>query len=242
MAIADAAALIGETTRRVIWAGGGVVSGNAAAQLQRLAEALDAPVFTSGNGRGAIPEDHALAMGPLTTLPEFRETLAAAELVIAVGTRFQGNATGNWTLKLPRLIHIDADAAVVNRNYHADVAVIGDAGDALAALLAAQNAQPGDPEFLRSAQQRRDVARSRDPRADGSGSSADHGRDPARAAAPWQYRQGRDGAGLHLGQPIAAGARAAHVVVDHVRGNRSGSAAGNRRGRRDRREDRRDSG
>jgi acetolactate synthase-1/2/3 large subunit len=51
----------------------------------------------------------------------------------------------NWTLKLPRLIHIDADASVVNRNYPADVAVIGDAEASLSALLAAQNAQPGDP-------------------------------------------------------------------------------------------------
>ena len=157
--IADAARLIGETSRRVIWAGGGVISGNAAALLQRLAEAFDAPVFTSGNGRGSIPEDHALAMGPLTAQPELRETLNGAELVIAVGARFQGGATGNWTLKLPKLIHIDADPSVVNRNYPADVAVIGDAEAALSALLAAQNAQPGDPEFLRKAQQRRDEAR-----------------------------------------------------------------------------------
>ena len=159
-AIADAARLIAEASRRVIWAGGGVISGNAAALLQRLAEALDAPVFTSGNGRGSIPEDHALAMGPLTAQPELRETLADAQLVIAVGTRFQGGATANWTLPLGgRLIHIDADAAVVNRNYSADVAMIGDAEAALSALLAAQNAQPGDPEFLAQAQQRRDAAR-----------------------------------------------------------------------------------
>ncbi len=157
--IADAARLIGETSRRVIWAGGGVISGNAAALLQRLAEALDAPVFTSGNGRGSIPEDHALAMGPLTAQPELRETLSGAELVIAVGARFQGGATGNWTLKLPKLIHIDADASVVNRNYPADVALIGDAEAALSALLAALNAQPGDPDFLRDAQKRRDEAR-----------------------------------------------------------------------------------
>ncbi len=157
--VTDAARLIGETSRRVIWAGGGVISGNAAALLQRLAEALDAPVFTSGNGRGSIPEDHALAMGPLTAQPELRETLSGAELVIAVGARFQGGATGNWTLKLPKLIHIDADPSVVNRNYPADVAVIGDAEAALSALLAAQNAQPGDPEFLHKAQQRRDEAR-----------------------------------------------------------------------------------
>ena len=159
-AMADAARLIAETSRRVIWAGGGVISGNAAALLQRLAEALDAPVFTSANGRGAIAEDHALAMGPLTAQAELRDTLADAELVIAIGTRFQGGATSNWSVKLPgRLLHIDADSAVVNRNYPADVALIGDAEASLAALLAAQNAQAGDPEFLLQAQQRRDAAR-----------------------------------------------------------------------------------
>ncbi len=172
----------------MIWAGGGVVSGNAAALLQRLAEALDAPVFTSGNGRGSIPEDHALAMGPLTAQAEMRETLSSAELVIAVGARFQGGATGNWTLKLPRLIHIDADAGVVNRNYPADVAVIGDAEAALSALLAAQNAQPGDADFLRDAQRRRDTARAGDTRTDGAGSSAHHGCHPSRVAAAWQHR------------------------------------------------------
>ncbi len=158
--IADAARLIAETSRRVIWAGGGVISGNAAALLQRLAEALNAPVFTSANGRGAIAEDHALAMGPLTAQAELRDTLAGAELVIAVGARFQGGATANWSLKLPgRLLHIDADAAVINRSYPADVAVIGDAEASLSALLAAQNAEPGDPDFLRQAQQGRDAAR-----------------------------------------------------------------------------------
>jgi acetolactate synthase-1/2/3 large subunit len=159
-AIAEAARLIGETSRRVIWAGGGVVSGDASAQLQRLAEALGAPVFTSGNGRGSIPEDHALAMGPMTAQAELRDTLGAAELVIAVGARFQGGSTGNWTLPLPgKLIHIDADPAVVNRNYPADVAIVAEAKPALTSLIAALNANPGDMEFLRDAQRRRDEAR-----------------------------------------------------------------------------------
>jgi acetolactate synthase I/II/III large subunit len=159
-AIDAAARLIGETSRRVIWAGGGVVSGGAAGALQQLAEALDAPVFTSGNGRGAIPEDHRLAMGPLTVQAEMRATLASAEVVIAIGTRFQGNATQNWSLPLPgKLIHIDVDPAVVGRNYRTDVSVIGDAAATLAALTAALNAQPGDPEFVARAQTARDQAR-----------------------------------------------------------------------------------
>ena len=152
--------LIGETSRRVIWAGGGVISGNAAALLQRLAEALDAPVFTSGNGRGSIPEDHALAMGPLTAQAE------TARNVRRRGTRDCGRRAvsrrRNRQLEpevAGRLIHIDADAGVVNRNYPADVAVIGDAETSLSALLAAQNAQPNDPDFLGRAQKRRDDAR-----------------------------------------------------------------------------------
>ncbi len=186
--IADAARLIGETSRRVIWAGGGVVSGNAAALLQRLAEALDAPVFTSGNGRGSIPEDHALAMGPLTAQPELRETLTGAELVIAVGARFQGGATGNWTLKLPRLIHIDADASVVNRNYPADVAVIGDARSGVVGVARGTERATGRSRFPASgATAARRRARG-DSSADGAGSSAHHGRDPSRPPAAWQHR------------------------------------------------------
>jgi acetolactate synthase-1/2/3 large subunit len=159
-AVVAAAELIAGARRRVIWAGGGVVSGDASAALQAFAEALRAPVFTSGNGRGAIPEDHALAMGPLTVAPELRPVIESADLVIAVGTRFQGNSTANWSL-VPgaQLLHIDVDPAVPGRNYRAAVRIVADAGLALAALAAAQNAEPGDAEFLADAQQRRDEVR-----------------------------------------------------------------------------------
>ena len=158
--ILAAAELIASTRRRVIYEGGGVISADGAAALTKLAEALQAPVFTSGNGRGAIPEDHALAMGPLGTAPELRETLASAELVIAVGTRFQGGATANWTLPLGgKLVHIDVDPSVPDRNYRAALKIASDARVALEALIAAQNAQPGDREFLAHAQRARDDAR-----------------------------------------------------------------------------------
>jgi acetolactate synthase-1/2/3 large subunit len=118
---------------------------------------LDAPVLTSGNGRGSLPEDHALAMGPLTVQPD--RTLAAAELIIAVGTRFRVARRKLEFAAAGKLLHIDADPGVVGRNYPADVAVIGDARSALTALLAALNAEPGDVDFLRDAQQARDTAR-----------------------------------------------------------------------------------
>jgi acetolactate synthase-1/2/3 large subunit len=159
-AVNDAARLIAEKSRRVIWAGGGVISSGAHIELQQLAEALDAPVFTSGNGRGALPEDHRLAMGPLTAQAAFGDVLRNAEVVIAVGTRFQSGATGNWGLRLGgKLIHIDADSHVVNLNYPADIALIGDARTVLTQLGAALNAERGDAQFLANAQRIREEVR-----------------------------------------------------------------------------------
>jgi acetolactate synthase-1/2/3 large subunit len=160
-ALNRAAALLREAKRPVIWAGGGVITANAGDTLTRLAEALNAPVFTSVTGRGAIPEDHPLAMGPLPQQPQFTPVIEGADVVLAAGTRFQGGATRNWTVKLPgKLIHLDADPGVIGRNYPADVAVVGDAGLGLAALLqGVAERKDGDAEFTANAQGIRDGVR-----------------------------------------------------------------------------------
>ena len=99
-------------------------------------------------------------MGPLTAQAAFGDVLKNAEVVIAVGTRFQSGATGNWNLKLGgKLIHIDADNGVVNRNYPADVALVGDARAVLTQLGAALNAEHGDAHYLANAQRVRDEVR-----------------------------------------------------------------------------------
>lgn len=158
--IGEAATLLGEASKRVIWAGGGVISAGASAELVALAEALRAPVFTTTNGRGAIPEDHELAMGPFTTVPALRPVIQDADVVLAVGTRFQAGSTGNFNLEIPgRLIHVDVDPRVVGLNYRPDVTVMGDARITLAALASATNAQPGDAAFLERAIELRDEAR-----------------------------------------------------------------------------------
>ncbi len=159
-AIAAAATALREAERPVIWAGGGVITAGAAAELRRLAEVLNAPVFTSVNGRGAIPEDHPLAMGPLTADPRLEEVLTEADVVFAVGTRFQGQATRNWTLKLPgTLVHLDADPAVIGRSYPAAVPVVGDARLGLAGILRGMDGARAKPEFAERARQARDAAR-----------------------------------------------------------------------------------
>lgn len=157
-AISAATARIGETDRRLIIAGGGVIRSGATDELRRLAEALDAPVFTTTNGRGAIPENHPLCAG--TFLMQSQAAIAEADLVIAVGTRFQGGGTGNFSLRMPgTLIHIDADPHMVGLNYAADVAVIGDAREALASILERMNARAGDGKFREGVQAAADKAR-----------------------------------------------------------------------------------
>ncbi len=158
--LSQASALLRDSKRTVIWAGGGVINANAAGELTQLAETLNAPVFTSINGRGSIPEDHPLALGPLANMPNFADVLKNAEVVLAVGTRFQGGATRNWQLELGgKLIHIDADPGAINRNYHADVAVQGDARLALAELLKELDSAGNDNGYTADATNTRDAAR-----------------------------------------------------------------------------------
>ena len=159
-AVSRAVEAIRNAKKVVIWAGGGVLTAGAEGELSQLAEALQAPVFTTGNGRGSLPEDHPLCMGPLTAQPGVGETLADADVVVAVGTRFQAGQTRNWTLPLGgKLIHLDADPGVIGRNYRADVAVVGDARLGLAGLLKGLESARSDSAFLARAQELRDATR-----------------------------------------------------------------------------------
>lgn len=159
-AISKALRLLTASRRTVIWAGGGVITANAADELRQLAETINAPVFTSINGRGAIPEDHPLALGPLANMPSFAPILEDAEVVLAIGTRFQGAATRNWQLSLGgKLIHIDADPSVIGRNYPADVSIVADARLGLAALLREIDGTGNELIYTESARSIRDAAR-----------------------------------------------------------------------------------
>jgi acetolactate synthase-1/2/3 large subunit len=136
----------------VIWAGGGVQRSGACSELQALAEALDAPVFTTTNGKGGLPDGHPLHMGTFIQASQFRTILDQAEVMLAVGTRFQGGATREYRMVLPgKLIHLDADPGVVGRIYTPEVALIGDAKLGLQALAdqlrAGVASVVGDPEF-----------------------------------------------------------------------------------------------
>ncbi len=147
--IARAVELLNNAERPLIWAGGGVVSADASPELVALAERLDAPVVTTLEGRGSIPEDHRLALGPRTERADVVDIIGEADVVLAVGTRFQNYSTRMWQLAIPgTLIHLDADIGVIGRNYRADVPIVADAKVGLGRLVELVDARTTDSGYL----------------------------------------------------------------------------------------------
>jgi acetolactate synthase-1/2/3 large subunit len=182
-ALSKVAGALAAATRPVLWAGGGVVSSGAGPALVALAERLSAPVVTTIEGRGSIPEDHPLCLGALTTSPPVEDIVSGADLVLAVGTRFQGSSTRNWRLSFGgTLAHLDADPAVIGRNYPTALPVVGDARAGLERLLGAISRVSTDPGHAEKAQSAAAAAR-KDARAR---IGEDHGRimDAIRRHAP----------------------------------------------------------
>ncbi|MCZ6618075.1 MAG: thiamine pyrophosphate-binding protein, partial [Gammaproteobacteria bacterium] len=152
--IEQAATLLAEANKRVIIAGGGAQG--AAAQVTALAVSLGAPVFTSVNGRGVIPEDHELSMGSSFAANPMRKLLEEADVVLAIGTWFHGGPH-NWNINLSgKLIHIDIDPHSHGLVFDTAINIIGDAGDAVEAIAKRLNANPGDADYTRALARARD--------------------------------------------------------------------------------------
>ena len=124
--------------RLVIHAGQGVLYAEAWDELRRLAEALDAPVMTTMPGKSAFPEDHALALGAsaVSTTRQTAHFLARSDVIFGIGTSFTRTPYGRTMPAGKTMIHATLDAADINKDYKADLGLVGDAKLTLAALLA----------------------------------------------------------------------------------------------------------
>ncbi|MCH7943507.1 MAG: decarboxylase, partial [Proteobacteria bacterium] len=119
--------------RPVLIAGGGTV--DCGPGLTAFAEACGAAVILTVAAKGVMADDHPLCLGSTLVRGPTQGVVASADLIIAVGTEL--SETDSWIDRLPingRLIRIDIDAGVTQRDYAADVALVGDAGRALAAI------------------------------------------------------------------------------------------------------------
>jgi acetolactate synthase-1/2/3 large subunit len=133
--LAETAALLGAAERPVVWAGGGVVRSGAWAELRLLAERLDAPVATTYMGKGALPEDHPLAVGSGADEAAYAELVETADVVLCVGTELGAETTRQYAFRPSgRLIQIDAAAERIGATWPA-LGLVGDARETLAALL-----------------------------------------------------------------------------------------------------------
>ncbi len=154
---------IDEASRRVIIAGGGVIAADAGDALTALAEKLDAPVITTVDGRGAIPEDHPLCIGNYYGSAGIYQAIAEADLTLAIGTKFAVGVDGNGARFTPpgELVQVDVDPNMVGRTHHAHLGIIADAGAALEAFLGALAETSGnDAQFNQGVLEARDGVQS----------------------------------------------------------------------------------
>src|SRR6476620_11487757 len=128
--IKDAAELITQCTRPVIYAGGGILKARAAEALLELAELCDIPVVTTLMARGAFPDDHRLCLGMPGMHGNFTAvtSMQNADLLIALGSRFDDRVTGKIPTFAPdaKIIHVDIDPAELGKVRRPDIPIVGD--------------------------------------------------------------------------------------------------------------------
>jgi acetolactate synthase I/II/III large subunit len=143
--IKDAARLINEASRPVIYAGGGIMNSGASRALRELAELTGIPTVTTLMGRGALPDGHPLCLG----MPGMHGNYTAvtsmqkADLLVTLGARFDDRVTGKVSTFAPdaKIIHVDIDPAELGKVRFADVPIVGDVRTVIEELIKAVKAE-----------------------------------------------------------------------------------------------------
>ncbi|MFE5310427.1 acetolactate synthase large subunit [Isoptericola sp. NPDC056573] len=152
--IREAAKLLATARRPVLYVGGGVVRSGASEALRRLVDTSGAAVVTTLTARGAVPDSHPQHLG----MPGMHGTVPAvaalqkADLVVALGARFDDRVTGRLSSFAPHaaVVHADIDPAEIGKNRPVDVPIVGDLREVIADLvpaLEAEHAKVGKPDL-----------------------------------------------------------------------------------------------
>jgi acetolactate synthase-1/2/3 large subunit len=150
--VRQAAKALAAARRPVIYAGGGVVAAEAARELTELATADRFPVTCTLMGLGAFPAPHEQWLGMLgmhgTRAANY--AMDEADLIVAIGARFDDRITGKLSEFAPRakFIHIDVDPAEISKNVPAHIPIVGDARNVLSKLVTEYRAQEADSARL----------------------------------------------------------------------------------------------
>jgi acetolactate synthase-1/2/3 large subunit len=147
--IREAARLIAQARRPVLYVGGGVLKAGATDGLRKLAELTGIPVVTTLMALGAFPDSHPQHLG----MPGMHGTVPAvyalqkADLLVTLGARFDDRVTGKLDSFAPdaKVVHADIDPAEIGKNRHADVPIVGDARHVIDELIAAVSGASAGP-------------------------------------------------------------------------------------------------
>ncbi|MDR2566889.1 MAG: acetolactate synthase large subunit [Bifidobacteriaceae bacterium] len=151
--VRQAAQALAEAKRPVILAGGGIVraGGRAKRDLAKLVDRSGAPVVITLMGVGSLPDSHPanLGMGGMHGSVPAVAALQGADLIVAIGSRFDDRLTGDLTTFAPRakLVHADIDPAEIGKNIPVDIPIVGDAAQVLAELAELAGAWDAKPDY-----------------------------------------------------------------------------------------------
>jgi acetolactate synthase I/II/III large subunit len=141
--------LILKSRKPVFYAGGGIISSNASKELTLLAERLKIPVTMTLMGLGSFPGNHPLSLGMLGMHGTYRANMSVmdADLLIAIGTRFDDRVTGKIEAFAPhaKIIHVDIDPTSISKNVRVDLPIVGDCKRVLSKWLAMLEEEEIDP-------------------------------------------------------------------------------------------------
>jgi acetolactate synthase-1/2/3 large subunit len=148
----EAIELIRAAKRPIILAGHGIILSGATQEVCTLVEHLDIPVAVTLLGLGGIPASHPLNLGMMGMHGEawVNNAIQEADLLIALGMRFDDRVTGNLNTyaKNAKKIHVDIDPAEINKNVKVDVALVGDLKEVLRELQPLIESTPRHPEWV----------------------------------------------------------------------------------------------
>src|SRR5438270_8880591 len=153
--IKRAAQMIWDAERPFVYAGGGIIAANASAELREFAELIDAPVVCTLMGLGGLPAEHPnfISMPGMHGSYAANMGMSGADVIIALGVRFDDRVTGRLAAFAPhaKIIHVDIDPAEIGKNRAPEVPIVGDVKKVLEKLnkVVAESRKPS--EELKSA-------------------------------------------------------------------------------------------
>jgi len=152
--IKKAAKFISQSKKPIMYVGGGIITSGAHRQLKALAEKIKAPVTMTLMGLGGFPGTHPLCLGMLGMhgTAYANHAIMEADLIIAVGARFDDRVTGRLDTFAPhaKVVHIDIDPTSISKNVRVDVPIVGDAKNILGKLLEEIQKAPDTSDWLKT--------------------------------------------------------------------------------------------